>query len=168
MAAMLAWIGARTAFAAPLETHWEVHGQDVTAVQVRPEGGPWQDASWDDLDRAPRSPGLYAVLVRTDASAGGDALQVPHCAGRKRVFVDSREVSAPPGALVLPLTAGGHDVTIEIEVSRYERRITCGDRPRLGARIRTLEGPGGLAFWGTLRARGVAQPLVYVRPGHTI
>jgi pimeloyl-ACP methyl ester carboxylesterase len=161
-------MGARTAFAATLEVHWAVQGQDVTAVQARTEGGPWQDASWDDLDRTPRNPGLYALLVRANAGADGDAVQVPPCAGRRRVFVDSHEVSAPPGALVLPLTAGGHDVMIEIEVSRYERRIACGDRPRLGTQIRTVEGLGVLTFADPFAARGGGQAVVYVPPGHDI
>jgi pimeloyl-ACP methyl ester carboxylesterase len=55
-----------------------------------------------------------------------------------------------------------------VAVGPYERRIACGDRPRSGAAVRTLEGLGVLAFASPWSARGGGHAVVYVPPRHDV
>jgi pimeloyl-ACP methyl ester carboxylesterase len=159
-------LAAFAARASTLEPHPDVQGNELAAVSVRAAGKVWHVAAWDDLDRVPLEPGRYELLLRADGDQGGLSLQVPHCAGRERVAVDGRDVPASPGPVVVPLSAGLHDVLIGIGVSSYERRITCGDRPRLGTAIRALGGFGVLAFSSPWSARGGGRAVAYVPQGH--
>ena len=163
-----ACLAASGASAQVLAAHAEVRGAEIGAADVRPEGGSWRPTPWDDLARTPVAPGRYEVRLRTSVSEDGDAIEVPPCAGRTGVRVDARPVAQAPGPAVVPVDAGAHDVVLEIEVSRYERRIACGARPRLGAVGRTVEGLGVLAFTSPYAARGGGQAVVYVPPGHDV
>jgi pimeloyl-ACP methyl ester carboxylesterase len=63
---------------------------------------------------------------------------------------------------------GGHELVLEVKVSSYERRIACGERPRVGAVVTTREGLGVLAFDSPYGPRGGGQAVVYVPPGHDL
>jgi pimeloyl-ACP methyl ester carboxylesterase len=158
----------RSAFAGGLAPHLEVRSGDVASVEVRAAHGEWRSSSWDELSRSPLDPGEYEVRAHVDARVAGDALELPVCAGRKRVSIDDRDVPAPAGPLVLPLAAGPHDVLVRVEVSRYERRIACGDHPRVGPAVRTIEGIGVLEYGSPSRAQGGGRAVVYVPPGHDV
>jgi pimeloyl-ACP methyl ester carboxylesterase len=151
--------------AATLEPHTEVEGVEVTSVSVRSAGKAWQVLAWDDLDRVTVEPGRYEVRLQADGARGGAMLQLPHCAGREQVVIDGRDVTAPPGLLVVPLSAGPHDVRMGVAVSAYERRIACGDRPRYGTPIRTVEGLGVLTFSSPWAAQGGGRAVVYIPAG---
>jgi pimeloyl-ACP methyl ester carboxylesterase len=53
-----------------------------------------------------------------------------------------------------------------VEASRYERRIACGERPRVGPAARTVEGLGVLEYDSLFGARGGGRAVVFVPPGH--
>jgi pimeloyl-ACP methyl ester carboxylesterase len=171
---VVAWVAFAVGVAFPrdalaagrLEPHFEVRGSEITAAEVRPARGVWQTVSWDDLGRSAIDAGEYDVRFRVEAAGASDAIELPVCAGRKRVNVDGRAVTAPAGPVVVPLGAGEHEIVMVVEASRYERRIACGDRPRLGPAARTIEGLGVLDYESPFGARGGGHAVVFVPPGH--
>jgi pimeloyl-ACP methyl ester carboxylesterase len=151
---------------------------ELTTVDVRAAGGPWRTAAWDDLSTTPLEPGRYELRLRivdpegsrSTGAADGAVVQVPVCAGRSGARVDGRSIGEAAGPLVVPLGAGkrDHDVVVFVDVSRYERRIACGERPRSGATTDTNEGLGTLVFDSPRRDRGGGKAVVYVPPGHDL
>jgi len=137
-------------------------------ADVRPDGGAWRPTPWDDLGRTPLEPGRYEVRFQAVASGAEEAIQVPLCAGRTGAIVDSRSAAQAPGPNVISVGAGAHDVVITIDVSRYERRIACGERPRVGGVVRAADGLGTLAFESPHVSRGGGHAVVYVPPGHDV
>ncbi len=126
--------------------------------------------SFDDLERL-RAPGAYEVRF----AASGAFVRIPHCAGRKRVWVDGAvRDGGSGGPLVLALEgAGSHDVRVDVDVSKYEKRIACGERPRVGRRITTHEGLGTLTFASPHTSTpnpttAGGKAVVYVPPGHDV
>ena len=64
------------------------------------------------------------------------------------------------------MAPGAHEIVIQIDVSRYERRIACGERVRVGrAEETTTAGLGLLVFESPHAARGGGKAVVYVPPG---
>lgn len=158
------------ALGATLETHAGVRGADIATVTLSCEGAAARETRWDDLDRTPIDPGLCQVRFSVGADRDGSSVEVPHCAGRQRVTVDGRSLPAPAGPLVVSLSRGLHDIRIAVAVGPYERRIACGDRPRVGDALQTLEGLGVLTFASppSAAARGGGRAVVYVPPRHDI
>ncbi|HXN33936.1 MAG TPA: prolyl oligopeptidase family serine peptidase [Polyangiaceae bacterium] len=159
---------APAARASNLEPHSVVRGPEVTTASVRAAGGTWHPTPWDDLDQTQVDPGRYQVRFGARGEQEGDGLEVPHCAGRERVTVDGRDLSPPPGPLVLPLAPGPHEVVIEVVVSPYERRIACGDRPRFGPAVGAPDGLGVLTFPSPWSKKGGGRAVVYVPPRHDV
>jgi pimeloyl-ACP methyl ester carboxylesterase len=60
------------------------------------------------------------------------------------------------------------EVVIEVAVSKYERRVACGERPRAGATEQTVEGLSVLAFASPHGPKGGGRAVVYVPPGHDV
>jgi pimeloyl-ACP methyl ester carboxylesterase len=145
----------------------QVQGTELASVSMRAAGAAWHDAAWDDLERGSLEPGRYEVRFQADGDGGEVSLEVPHCAGRDRVALDGHEVRAPPGPLVVPLAPGPHEVLIGISVSPYERRIACGDRPRIGAES-TVGGFSILRFASPSAAQGGGSAVVYLPPGRDL
>lgn len=165
-AALVVGSASRHAAAAPSE-HLDVRGPDVAVAEVRSSGGgPALTVAWSELSRRTLAPGSYRVRFHVE----GEALRVPVCAGRERVAVDGREVAAAAGPQVIALgaVAGGHDVAVDVNVSRYERRIACGEAPRAGVVERTREGLGDLAFESPHAARGGGRAVLFVPRGHDV
>lgn len=167
-AALAIFLGSRVALAVSLAPHADVWGVDITTVDVRPDGGAWRSAAWDGLGSTPVEPGTYDVMLRVDGGRDGATLEVPHCAGRKRVVVDGTAAPSPLGPAFVSLGPGRHEVVVTVEASKYERRIACGERPRLGARGTTREGVGVLDFDSPYASRGGGQAVVFVPPGHNL
>lgn len=149
-------------------THETVSGVAVERVRLEGGGRGAQDVAWADLS-APKAPGRYAL--RFDAR--GEAVLVPHCNGRTRVLVDGRAaVQAPEakGPLVVRLegtTPGeAHAVTVELEVSGYEKRIACGEPARVGAAVTGVDGLSRMRFASPHAARGGGEAVVFVPGGH--
>src|SRR5579859_6228351 len=140
-----ALVCARSA-AASLAAHLDVAGPDVTAVEVRRGAGAWEPADWDDLEATRREPGRYDVRFHVDAGPDGRAVRLPVCAGRGLLALDGRGVGARPGPVVVPMGPGHHEIVIGVEVSAYESRIACGERPRVGAPVDSAEGLGSIVF----------------------
>jgi enterochelin esterase-like enzyme len=165
--------------AAELEAHDDVAGPDVTTLDVQRAGGPWQASAWDDLSSTAREPGRYALRFRIVLDHGAGAFRVPPCAGRRAVLVDGRDAGvAAVGPAVVPVGAGPRtvpvsvavSVVVNVDVSAYERRIACGEPPRVGAVVHRTEGLGEglgvLVFGSPYGARGGGRAVVYVPPGH--
>ncbi len=162
-------LASSSAFATWLVSHPEVSGGDVVDADVRRAGGRWAPMAWDDLAHTTVEPGRYEVRARAVSDRPGEAIQIPVCAGRVEVRVDSRVVGDDPGPIVVPVSAGAHEVVIQIEVSRYERRIACGERVRLGrVQETTAAGLGLLVFESPYAGRGGGKAVVYVPPGHDL
>ena len=162
-----------SAATATLEPRAHVRSGDVASVEVRPVGGRWQSSAWDDLERTSLAPGLYELRVRVDGrdiadGTGTTAIEVPWCAGRAHVVLDGHDVGAAPGPVVVPLGGGHHEIAIVVTVSPYEQRIACGEHPRLGEAIRTIEGLGVLSFQSVNTGAGGGRAVVYVPPGHDL
>jgi S-formylglutathione hydrolase FrmB len=154
---------------ARLVPHPEVAGAGIADAEVRREGGRWAHAVWDDLAHTSVEPARYEVRVRAVSDRPGEAIQVPVCAGRGAVRVDARVAGEGPGPLVVPVRPGAHEVVIAIDVSRYERRVACGERVRLGPPQETAaSGLGLLVFESPSSARGGGKAVVYVPPGHDL
>ena len=166
--ALLVMFAARTSGAATLEPHTEVQGSDVVEVAVRSAGREWRPTAWDELDETPRQPGSYDVRIEADAGPEGATLWLPACAGRSGVTLDGRRVSAAPGPVVERLSAGRHEAILTVAVSRYEKRIACGDRPRIGAPRATVEGLGVLVYASPHASKGGGSAVVFVPPGHDV
>ncbi len=168
VAALLVVFAARTSNAATLDPHTEVQGTDITEVDVRSAGHEWRTVPWGELDETPRELGSYDLRIEVDAGPEGATLWLPACAGRSAVSVDGRRVSTSPGPVAERLLPGRHEAGLTITVSRYEKRIACGDRPRVGAPRTTVEGLGVLSYSSPHAAKGGGRAVVYVPPGHDV
>jgi enterochelin esterase-like enzyme len=166
---VLAQVATPVAGTTTLEPHLEVRGADVAEAEFRASGGGgWRSVPWDVLDSQDLAPGTYEVRTRLEGASAGVAVQIPPCAGRRRVSIDGAPVQAPPGPLVVGLAPGRHELALVVEVTAYERRIACGERPRVGAAVRTVEGLGLLRFASLHAAQGGGSAVVYVPPAHDV
>jgi pimeloyl-ACP methyl ester carboxylesterase len=167
---------------AELPTHPGVVGADIATVEVdgpatktKPDAKvdagapkPWETAAWDDLGRIARAAGTYTLRFRVN---GVDAVELGVCAGRRKITIDGVPVATQgpaPAILRLSDTGGGngHEITIEVAVSGYEKRIACGAPPRAGAIKQTHDGLSTIAFASPHGAQGGGKALVFVPPGH--
>ncbi len=153
---------------ASLAPHVDVEGTDVTDAELRHGSDPWRKTTWDALGKARLGPGSYEVRVRFLVAAAGGAIAVPACADRRSISIDGRKVAEGPATLASPVAGGWHEMVLAFGVGRYERRVACGERPRVGQAIRTIEGLGLLRFDSPYAARGGGEALVYIPPGHDI
>ena len=162
-------LAAGAARAESLPAHPAVGGPgatDVTAIELRPVRGAWRSLAWDDLEGLSLEPGDYEVRAAFEASGDVQALQVPPCAGRKRVSLDGLGLAPSAGPVVAAVRGGAHRVVVEVAVSRYERRIACGERLHVGPVVQTAEGLATLEFQSPHGARGGGRAVVYLPPGH--
>jgi pimeloyl-ACP methyl ester carboxylesterase len=152
---------------AQVATHPSIRGESLSALDVE-YGRRSAPAVWDELSRAPRAPGLYVLHLHP---TGGDAVEVPMCAGRRHVLLDGAPVAPPaeglgPFLVRLPDRSAPHDLAIEVNVSGYERRIACGAAPRMGTVAASREGLGVISFASPHSARGGGRAVVFVPHGH--
>jgi pimeloyl-ACP methyl ester carboxylesterase len=63
---------------------------------------------------------------------------------------------------------GHHEIVIGVDVSAYESRIACGERPRVGAPVDSAEGLGSIVFSSPHAAKGGGTGVVFVPPGHDV
>ncbi len=143
--------------------HETVSGNAVERVTLAGPTGATAEVAWADLS-SPKTPGVYTLRFR----AQGEATFLPHCNGRERVLVDGK-VKDPgsKGPLVVRLDDGAsHDVTIEVKVSAYEKRIACTEPPRVGAVVRSADGLSVLRFASPHARSGGGEAVVFVPGGH--
>jgi pimeloyl-ACP methyl ester carboxylesterase len=158
---------ASSAAAAALEDHPVVSGGEIADVEVRggAVGMAWTAARWDDLSTMRLKPGRYEVRVRANGGGVIDALELAVCAGKRgRAWLDGEALAPVEGARVVPLAVGSHAVVFEVNVSAYEHRIACGERPRAGRSMAT-RGDLGLLTFDSPRPGG-GRAAVYIPPGH--
>ncbi|MDB5212490.1 MAG: hypothetical protein JWO86_417, partial [Myxococcaceae bacterium] len=116
----------------------------------------------------PRAPATYTLRFAT----AGEEVRIPHCNGRGAVTVDGAvRDKGTKGPLVVHLGGDAvHEVRFDVAVSTYEKRVACGERVRVGAAARSLDGLTLLRF-GSPNVRthpGVAagEAVVFVPRGH--
>jgi pimeloyl-ACP methyl ester carboxylesterase len=66
------------------------------------------------------------------------------------------------------LGPGVHELVLAVKASAYERRIACGEPPRLGTLVTTREDLGLLSFASPYGSKGGGLAVVYVPPGHDL
>ncbi len=154
---------------------WISGGASITTVELASlRDKAFKQVAWSDLSNLKLAPGPYAVRFQV---AGGDgvAVELPVCAGRKRILQDGDEVkpTAPPGLTAQPVTLRlparpdrTYEIELDVDVSRYEHRIACGFAPRFGAETTTKDGLGVLTFSSPVTANGGGRAVVFVPPGH--
>ena len=151
---------------AELAPHAAVAGLPLTTVDVSGPTRSVDTVAWDDLGKGPRAPGLYTLKLHV---TGVEALEVPVCAGRRKITLDgaAQPLHQGPAPVVvrMPDTAA-HEVTIDVVVSGYEKRIACGAPPRVGTVKPTREGLSLLTFTSPSAAAGGGKAVVFVPPGH--
>lgn len=156
-------MGNQVAARAGAFAHEAVDGLAVEQVEITgPKGGAAKHVSFSDLGKA--DPGVYTIKF----SVQGDALQIPHCSGRGRVFVDGtlRDRDSK-GPLLLPLdTSKKHVVRFEVTVSAYDKRIACGEPPKVGAFAPSSEGLGLLHFQSPFVSQGGGEAVVFIPHNH--
>ncbi len=161
---------ARDAWAASgatLASHIDVEGAPVADAEWRHGSAAWKSVRWEALGQARLEPGPYDVRIRFLVD-GDDAVFLPACADRRSVSLDGRKIAEGPAPLTSRLSSGWHEATLAFVVGRYEHRVACGEPPRVGHAVRTLEGLGLLRFDSPEASRGGGQAVVYVPPGHDI
>jgi len=149
-----------------LSPHVEVRGVEVQVIDVRPAGGAWKSIPWSDLDRDVVPAGRCELRLRIEAASR--ALQFPPCAGRQALRLDGRDVLVADGPVVVGLSAGPHEVIVELRISSYERRVACGEPVRIGDPVDGVEGLGLMRFASPHANRGGGQAVVYVPRGHDL
>jgi pimeloyl-ACP methyl ester carboxylesterase len=138
-------------------THESIDGNALQTVEL---GG--VAVSFADLE-TPKAPGKYTLSWK----AAGDAIRIPHCGSRGKVTVDGVVKDAgSKGPLIVKVGPGEHRIEVEIEASKYEKRIACGERPRMGQVISTKEGLTLLRFPSTHKHADAGQAVVFVPKGH--
>jgi enterochelin esterase-like enzyme len=138
----------------------------VTDAELRHGAANWKKTTWDALGQSALLPGPYDVRIRFLVDGAGGAIALPACADRRSVSLDGRKVAEGPAPMTSPVASGWHEVVLAFVVGRYERRVACGERPRVGRAIRTIEGLGLLRFDSPYASRGGGEAVVYVPPGH--
>ncbi|HEY8078976.1 MAG TPA: prolyl oligopeptidase family serine peptidase [Labilithrix sp.] len=137
--------------------HEDVEGPPIATLDLDGVATPFADLE----NERPR--GTHTLRF----AAHGEAVWIPHCAGRGRVLVDGavrdRESKGP---LVARLEPGDHTVEIEVTASAYEKRIACGAPPRAGRVTTTDEGTTLLRFASPHAHADAGRAVLVVPRGH--
>ena len=151
-----------------LLAHDTVEGSAIDVMDLVAPGGKTESVAFTELGKA-RAPATYTLRMTT----AGEEVRIPHCNGRGAVTVDGTlRDKGSKGPLIVHLGSDGlHDVRFDVAVSAYEKRIACGERVRVGALTRSLEGLTLLRFSSTHAHHGPAAPAageaaVFVPRGH--
>jgi enterochelin esterase-like enzyme len=151
-----------------LSAHVDVEGLDLADAEIRRAASPWRKVAWDALGQTRLDPGPYEVRVRFVVAGDDGAVALPACADRRSVSLDGRKVAEGPAPMVSRVATGRHEVVLSFVVGRYEHRVACGERPRVGRAVRATDGLGLLRFDSPYASRGGGQAVVYVPPGHDV
>ena len=151
-----------------LLAHDTVEGSAIDVMDLVAPGGKTESVAFTELGKA-RAPATYTLRMTT----AGEEVRIPHCNGRGAVTVDGTlRDKGSKGPLIVRLGGDGlHDVRFDVAVSAYEKRIACGERVRVGALTRSLEGLTLLRFSSPHAQHGPAAPAageaaVFVPRGH--
>lgn len=141
--------------------HVEVEGHPLAHVEVGAKGGAAEAVRFGDLG-ARRTPGVWELRATW---AGGQAVQVPHCAGRGAITLDGVTHAARPGPLVLALAPGAsHELRFTVNVSKYEKRVACAEPIKVGRAARDTHGLVRVTFPSPAKERGGGEAVVYLPP----
>lgn len=110
------------------------------------------------LSREPWHEGMFTVSFRT----GARAVEIPWCAGRKRVTVDGIAQKTSVGPAVVELSEGEHAIRFQIDAGSYEHRIACGSPIRTGVVTATHVGLQSLHFSSPHEALGGGSAVVFI------
>lgn len=151
---------------AEVALHPAVAGVEITTVDVADARRRFEATAWDELGKTPRAAALYTLRIRAN---GAEAVEIPVCAGRRKITLDGAAVPTPHGAapvLVRLPDATAHEILVDVAVSGYEKRIACGFAPRAGTVKPTRDGLSVLTFTSPQAALGGGRAIVFVPPGH--
>lgn len=151
------------AVAGVIALHAIVTGASIDKVDLVSPSSESRALAWNNLSTTRLEPGKY--LLRFVAPAAS-AIEIPPCAGRAHVTIGANVYTPPPGPFVLNATAAERTVTIEIQVSGYERRVSCGYAPRTGVSSDTREALGVMSFPSP--AQGGGKAVVMIPKGHDL
>ena len=151
--------------ALPLPTRAHVQGPGLATYTVVTTQGA-EVVAFAALSRMVLAP--QTVQLVGEFSGDRTGVEVPHCGGRKRVTVDGVDYTPPPGPFVvrLPARDTSHHVSVELDVSSYERRVACGDMIRSGPVVDGHTGAMVLDFASPETARGGGHAVLYVPASH--
>jgi pimeloyl-ACP methyl ester carboxylesterase len=147
--------------------HDSVEGSAIDVMDLVSPGGKTSSVAFTELGKA-RAPATYTLSMTT----AGEEVRIPHCNGRGAVTVDGvLRDKGSKGPLIVHLGGDGmHDVRFDVAVSAYEKRIACGERVRVGALTRSLEGLTLLRFASPHAhahlAPAAGEAAVFVPRGH--
>jgi pimeloyl-ACP methyl ester carboxylesterase len=136
----------------------------VEVAQVYADGVP-PLVDWASLSTTAEN-GLARLNFLTPI--GVPALEVPYCAAMVDVAVDDAVTPGVSRTAVFDLPADDeeHRVRLRVKVSGYESRIACSYAPRLGARVKTLEGLDEFSFLSVHAREGGGKAVVFIPKGH--
>ena len=150
-----------------LPTRAHVQGPGLASYEVVTSKGS-ETLAFSALSRMLLDP--QTVQLSGDFPGDRAGIEVPHCAGRKRVTVDGVVYTPPPGPFVvrLPVRDTNHHMSVELDVSSYERRVACGDMIRTGPVVEGHTGALVLDFPSPASARGGGHAVLYVPAAHDV
>ena len=140
-----------------------VEGGSLDVMDLEARGRATESIAFTELGRL-LTPGSYTLRL----GVTGDDVLVPHCNGRGAITVDGvvRDRGSK-GPLLLHLGDGVHDLSIEVVVSPYEKRIACGERVRVGtAKPAGIEGLTTLTFASPHTGPSAGKAVMFVPRGH--
>lgn len=147
-------------------SHETVSGVAVTRVWLGKKGSEQrQEVGWDDLS-LPKAHAVYTIRFKVE-DPNVEAVLVPHCNSRERVYIDGAPIGDPKakGPLVLHPTPPA-EIAFDVEASTYEKRIACAEPPRVGVAVRSTDGLSVIRFASPDRARGGGEATVFIPGGH--
>jgi pimeloyl-ACP methyl ester carboxylesterase len=147
---------------AQLVPHDAVAGEWVPQVKVA-RGDP---LLWSELE------GLaFGAHVSFTIPSGNRAVELPVCANLVEVRVDGEPVRLPPlrvAIVDLPNDGREHTVKLTVQATDYEHRVACSYPPRLGTRVKTVEGLGEFSFPSVHAREGGGKAVVFIPKGHDL
>lgn len=150
--------------------HARVDGVNIETLERVRRGHTATAVSWASLSSTKLEPGRYELAFSVAPAAapreGRYAVEIPPCGGRGRLVVDGVPTELTPGPAIVPLDPRApHALRLEIDVSEYERRVACGEPPRVGTVVWSSEGIATLEMASPVAARGGGMAVVYVPRG---
>ncbi len=151
---------------AELQPEEHVVGSDVADVEVQgPSYRKKTALPWDSLSTTRLLEGLYTLRLHLATGGPVRAAEIPVCAVRKHVQLDGHSLSHPTRAPFVQRfddVLQRHELTIEVNVSKYERRIACGAPVRVGRVTKTRSGWSTLSFDSPYASQGGGKAAVYI------
>jgi pimeloyl-ACP methyl ester carboxylesterase len=113
----------------------------------------------------------WAAHLSFTVQPGIPAVELPACADLVEARVDGAVVRAPTRRVTvvdLPNDGEQHIIRLVLESTRYEQRFPCSYDPRLGTRVKTVDGLGEFHFPSARASEGGGKAVVFIPKGHDL